>query len=188
VRQGLLDAAATLFAEDGIARTTVDEIAEAADVARQTVFNHFPYKEVLVLELVSDKIRLVATDAHALLENSTPALDVLSHVGERILVLAQDDPEQCAIVARELLSPDAERAERAAEYVPLCHLFEAILLQAREEGSVREELPLEIVAKRLSAAMASIVAESTTRESGALKVDLTVLFDIWLHGITERSL
>src|SRR5437660_4288083 len=183
VRQGLLDAAAVLFAEQGINGTTVDDIAQAADVARQTVFNHFAYKEAFVLEIVAEKITGVAADAYALLETGTAALDVLECVGARVLELALDDTEQSAIVARELLHPDAERAERAAEYIPLCHLMEAILIQAREEGSVRGDLALEIVAKRLSAAMASIVAETPTRSGDALRRDLKILFDIWLHGI-----
>jgi hypothetical protein len=152
------------------------------------VFNHFPYKEALALELVAEKITLVAADAHALLETGTPALEVLECVGGRVLQLALEDSELSAVVARELLHPDAERAARAAEYIPLCNLLEAVLVQAREEGSVRGDLALEVVAKRLSAAMASIVAETSTRAADALRRDLKILFDIWLYGITERSL
>jgi AcrR family transcriptional regulator len=44
-RQGISDAATLLFLERGFDRVTVDEIAEAADVGRMTVFNHFPRKE-----------------------------------------------------------------------------------------------------------------------------------------------
>src|SRR5579864_6074293 len=110
VRHGLLDAASELFAEQGINGTTVDDIARMADVARQTVFNYFAYKEALVLELVADKITGVAAHAHALLETGTPALEVLESVGTRVLELALDDAEQSAVVARELLHPDADRA------------------------------------------------------------------------------
>src|ERR1700684_2117544 len=44
-RQSISDAATLLFLERGFDRVTVDEIAEAADVGRMTVFNHFPRKE-----------------------------------------------------------------------------------------------------------------------------------------------
>jgi AcrR family transcriptional regulator len=188
IRQGLLDAASELFGEQGITHTTVDDIAQAADVARQTVFNHFPYKEAIVLELVANKVSVVAAEAHVLLETGTAALEALTCVGERVLEIALEDPERSSIVARELLNPDAERAARAAEHIPLCHLIEAILVQAREEGSVRGELALDVVAKRLSAALASLVAEASTRGADVLRRDLNILFDIWLHGITERSL
>ena len=44
-RQTISDAATRLFFEHGFDRVTVDQIAEAADVGRMTVFNHFPRKE-----------------------------------------------------------------------------------------------------------------------------------------------
>ena len=44
-RQGISDTATRLFFERGFDRVTVDEIADAADVGRMTVFNHFPRKE-----------------------------------------------------------------------------------------------------------------------------------------------
>jgi AcrR family transcriptional regulator len=44
-RQSISDAATLLFFERGFDDVTVDEIADAADVGRMTVFNHFPRKE-----------------------------------------------------------------------------------------------------------------------------------------------
>ena len=44
-RQAISDAATRLFMARGFDRVTIDEIAEAADVGRMTVFNYFPRKE-----------------------------------------------------------------------------------------------------------------------------------------------
>jgi AcrR family transcriptional regulator len=44
-RQAISDAATRLFMARGFDRVTIDEIADAADVGRMTVFNHFPRKE-----------------------------------------------------------------------------------------------------------------------------------------------
>ncbi|MFZ0478077.1 MAG: TetR/AcrR family transcriptional regulator [Terriglobales bacterium] len=44
-RQAISNAATLLFFERGFDHVTVDEIAEAANVGRMTVFNHFPRKE-----------------------------------------------------------------------------------------------------------------------------------------------
>ena len=44
-REGISNVATRLFLERGFDQVTVDEIAEAADVGRMTVFNHFPRKE-----------------------------------------------------------------------------------------------------------------------------------------------
>jgi len=45
MRESISEVATRLFNERGFDHVTVDEIAEAADVGRMTVFNHFPRKE-----------------------------------------------------------------------------------------------------------------------------------------------
>ncbi|MFI5709564.1 TetR/AcrR family transcriptional regulator [Kribbella sp. NPDC051620] len=49
-RQLISDVATTLFMERGFEHVTVAEVAKAADVAVQTVFNHFPTKEDLLFD------------------------------------------------------------------------------------------------------------------------------------------
>ena len=55
----LLEAAWRLFGEQGYDETTVAEIAEAADVAKGTFFNHFPTKESLAEALLSWRIGML---------------------------------------------------------------------------------------------------------------------------------
>ena len=50
-RQRISDAATRLFFERGFDHVSVDEIAEAADVSRMTVFNHFSRKEDMFFDL-----------------------------------------------------------------------------------------------------------------------------------------
>jgi AcrR family transcriptional regulator len=48
MRQRLLAAALELFEAQGFDATTIDQIADRADVARQTVLNHYPAKKDFV--------------------------------------------------------------------------------------------------------------------------------------------
>jgi AcrR family transcriptional regulator len=50
-RQKISDVATGLFIKRGFDKVTVDEIAEAADVSRMTVFNHFSRKEDMFFDL-----------------------------------------------------------------------------------------------------------------------------------------
>ena len=52
----LLDAARVLFAEKTVAKTTIDEITEAADVSRATFFNYFQSKNAILQELWVEQI------------------------------------------------------------------------------------------------------------------------------------
>ena len=67
-RQKISDVATRLFIERGFEAVTVDEIAEAADVSRMTVFNHFPRKEDLFFDLDEE----AREDLLASLQKRTP--------------------------------------------------------------------------------------------------------------------
>src|ERR1700759_4183620 len=80
-RRSISLAADRLFLERGFENVTVDEIAEAADVGRMTVFNHFPRKEDMFFDL-DDEIR---EDLRSALQRREPhvapieALRLLAH-------------------------------------------------------------------------------------------------------------
>jgi AcrR family transcriptional regulator len=186
VHHSLLEAAAELFRERGIAKTTVDDIARAADVARQTLFNHFPYKEAFALELTADNVEETTQRAHALLEAGTPALDVLPRVAEWVLDAAFSEGELAVVAARELLQPDPDRAARGASLLPLAGIFEAILLQGREEGSVRGDLELSIVASQLSGILRLTMMQVLTRDIEQLRRELALCFEMTFNGIRDR--
>jgi AcrR family transcriptional regulator len=61
-RQKISDVATRLFIERGFDKVTVDEIAQAADVSRMTVFNHFSRKEDMFFDL-DDEAREDLIDA-----------------------------------------------------------------------------------------------------------------------------
>ena len=52
-RDAILSAAETLFGARGIEAVSIDEIAEAADLAKGTVYNHFADKDALAAEIAA---------------------------------------------------------------------------------------------------------------------------------------
>lgn len=187
LHDALLNAARELFHERGFGGTTMDDIAESADVARQTVFNHFPYKEALALELASEGVQTVAQRAHALLESGVPALEVLECSADWMLTSALEEPEIARIVAHELFHSDTERSGRAADHVPVERIFEAVLAQAQEEGTLREDLPMDVAASRLSLVVIMLVGQAASMPAETLHRNLSVSFDMLFNGIIKRS-
>ena len=49
-RQKIIDVAMKLFYQQGFDSTTLEQIAEEADIARKTLYNHFPIKEDIIVE------------------------------------------------------------------------------------------------------------------------------------------
>jgi TetR/AcrR family transcriptional regulator, mexJK operon transcriptional repressor len=59
-RRAILDAATTLFLRDGYQATSMDQIAAAAAVSKQTVYKQFADKQSLFREIVADTVAEVA--------------------------------------------------------------------------------------------------------------------------------
>jgi AcrR family transcriptional regulator len=91
-RQRLADEAARLFAEHGYDAVSVSDVAKAAGVAEQTVYNYFPTKPDLVLdradELLERSRRAVAERSPSL----TPADSLREQVHSDIDHFAARDP------------------------------------------------------------------------------------------------
>ena len=81
-RQKISDEATRLFFERGFDGVKIDEIAEAADVSRMTVFNHFPRKEDMFFDL-DDEGRQDLLEALQKRKTETPPVEALRRFAHR---------------------------------------------------------------------------------------------------------
>jgi AcrR family transcriptional regulator len=87
-RQALIDAAGKLFAEQGYERTTVADIAAAADIGTRTFFSYFASKEELVFPEADARIQATLDAIAERGPADSPAdvlLRALSGVGDEIV-------------------------------------------------------------------------------------------------------
>jgi AcrR family transcriptional regulator len=70
-RERIVEAARTVFARQG-GEAQIDDIARAAGVGVGTVYRHFPHKDALLGELVTEKFRLFADNAERALKIEDP--------------------------------------------------------------------------------------------------------------------
>jgi TetR/AcrR family transcriptional repressor of mexJK operon len=75
-RRAILEAATEAFLRNGYRGTSMDEIAEAAAVSKQTVYKHFADKKRLFFEIVSSAVDEVSDPVHELVVNLQDSGDV----------------------------------------------------------------------------------------------------------------
>ncbi|HEX5402604.1 MAG TPA: TetR family transcriptional regulator [Pseudonocardiaceae bacterium] len=108
-RQRLLAEAQRLFRERGYAATSLEQIAEAAEVTKGAIYGHFANKEDLMLSALE---AAPAPDYSTTLnDESRPLLDRLTEFGRSVAVREPGDAEELAVFleffAALLRSPDA---------------------------------------------------------------------------------
>ncbi len=150
-RQRLLDAACEAFREEGY-QVSIDRIAARAQVARQTLYNHFPSKDALFAEVVRHAIQsvLVTLDRDGDVRTTLLAFSdayrakVLSTEGIAIFRTLTAQAPRCPALARQFFrqGPQTTR-KRLAEY----------LARAMQQGRLRRDDP-DFAAEMLAAMLA----------------------------------
>jgi AcrR family transcriptional regulator len=92
-RQQMLMAAADLFAERGYDSTSVEDIAERADVSKGTLYYHFETKEALVVELRRSMLAGTVEQTYAMLAQGQPPITVLEKLLLDRAAFTQKEPE-----------------------------------------------------------------------------------------------
>lgn len=147
LRDRIYQAAQALFLEYGFAATTVNQIAEAADVAQATFFNHFQSKAAI--------LGAMTEEVFAHLESLMS--EVLSRPGtpqERIRLFAQRVADETLAVrglAKDVLLELHQIGVQSGDVAP--HLagmrepFERMLREGQRERTVRDDFDAEFLAE-----------------------------------------
>jgi AcrR family transcriptional regulator len=158
LRDRIYQAAQTLFLEYGFAATTVNQIAEAADVAQATFFNHFQSKAAILnamTEEVFGRLELLMTE-------------VLSQPGapsDRIRCFARRVADETLAVrglAKDVLLELHQIGVQSGDVAP--HLagmrepFERMLREGQQDGTVRDDFAAEFLAEFVIGALNTTIS------------------------------
>ncbi|WP_421133360.1 TetR/AcrR family transcriptional regulator [Alteromonas sp. A079] len=98
-RRLILNAASSLFLQEGFANTSMDSVAKASGVSKQTVYSHFDSKDTLFQAAIKSKCQSYQLDTQHIDTVSTSDVSFeacMSKVGTQFIKLLQD-PETIAI-------------------------------------------------------------------------------------------
>jgi TetR/AcrR family transcriptional repressor of mexCD-oprJ operon len=168
VAAAILEAAAQIFAHRGD-DANLGDVADAAGVARATVYRYFPNRRRLLDELA----RTAAEDAHKRLTSArieeVPVEEGLSRAVRAFVDLG----DAFVVLVRERDRSEAREFERLVA-VPIRRLLEA----GRSAGRIRQDIPTAWLAESLFGLVASV------RRQGSLGRDDTVaaIAAVFLQG------
>ncbi|MFF4788300.1 TetR/AcrR family transcriptional regulator [Streptomyces sp. NPDC001276] len=179
-RQAIRTATYALIEEQGYDATTIEQIADRAEVSPSTVFRYFPTKEDIVLTDEYDEIMLEELRARPVDE---PWMDSLRHVMHKALALGMtDEPEVSRLRARLGVEVPAVRA-RMMESMSEAGLLIRQAIAART-GLDQDSLEVRVFAMSL---MGGLMEVSLYWAENGCKGELSDLMDqamdVLEHGL-----
>jgi AcrR family transcriptional regulator len=105
-RRKLIDAARTLFANQGVDNTRINEITELADVGFGSFYNHFVDKDAIVEAVLAETVAAQGAAIEAATREVADPAEVIAVAHRHFVRLARSDPEWAWLLIRLELSHD----------------------------------------------------------------------------------
>jgi TetR/AcrR family transcriptional regulator, cholesterol catabolism regulator len=184
-RERIIAAAAASFAEQGFDGTTVDDIAERADVARATVFNYFSDKQELLRAYLGQRgtrLRALLTDEAAREQDSAARLARL--LDTLAAFNTGNEPEWRAVLGawRQMRDPYGEGA-------PTAEVFSEVIAAGQAAGDFTADADPRAAALLLFDTYIGIVTRwfaAASPERFDLRAALQQALAVVLHGLTRQ--
>ncbi len=146
--QRILTVAAGLFAKEGYAAVSVNDIAAAAGGSKANVFHHFPTKDALYLAVIRSACEGFADELDAMAENHDDDGNRLRSIAISHMHHLMSNPDSTRLILREVFAEDSG-INRALIASILHQNFELIVRrvkQGQENGRFRKDVDSAMVA------------------------------------------
>jgi AcrR family transcriptional regulator len=191
-RRRIYSAAFELFLERGFDETTVEEIAERADVAKGTVFNYFPQKSSFLPAIFEHWVNRITEELGPIEEWSGTTRSKLEQLACFMANLGAESPElfRRAIFEHLRSIPDADGCMRAGPPVQqIVGMIRTVLSGGIEAGDVRSDLNLDHGASLVEAAVFKTLV-IWLMENGPfeeVRDEMSGKLDIIFEGVAPRA-
>ncbi len=184
MRQKLTAVAMELFEAHGYDSVTMEQIANSADVAKGTLYNHFPIKEALIAAWVHEEI-----------EHSREKLltEVRTHrrFRSRILVFLAASRGWCEANKAYLPAYLRYRLLDLGATVPgggmhtldgVGWTFAELIDEAQNDGELRDDLPAEQLAEFLAHMYLGVLLRWLSGKTPDLNAEFETMLNLFLEG------
>ncbi len=168
-RARILRSAGRLFASKGFDATPVEEIAEAADVSRATLFTYFNGKAGLVTELGDSMTDSFVADIEAVRAQATSTVEKFAAFFEISLERLEARTAFSKALIFETIGRRRDLAERKSRTVRMHSAFADLLRDGVANGDVRSDVDASLLAEVVAGAYLEILLSWVADPDGALR-------------------
>lgn len=183
IRHRIVAAAMELFERQGFANTTMEQIAEAADVARKTLYNHFPVKEAIADEYLKGISQELARKARPMLQDLPDTRSRLLAALDQTYAWVEINPEitkACLVYRMKNVCLNGEKQLTGTQST-----MAEIIRQGQKKGELRPDLALNRILIYIDLLRGSVVTDWLQDTSKFnLREEMAQMVDMLLYGIS----
>ena len=191
-KQGLLQSAIELFIAKGYDETTIDDIVEAADVAKVTFYYYFKSKEELILAIKENSIQEVLSRTEVLLSEQIAATEILHALISDISRWTEKNWRLLKVFASQRFGPMTQGeacCDEEENPVRFVDLLTQIIKHGQKSGQFRKEINASKAAYFLMLGLMheqfSWIAEGRKKSSLAFRLENCL--DFVLYGMMRKK-
>jgi AcrR family transcriptional regulator len=188
-REAILQAAHSLFKDQGYHGTSMRQIAESAEIALGGIYNHFASKEEIFSTVLIDYHPAHEVIPAVMRSDSSDVTAFVRHAAQIIMTTLNNRPDFLNLMFIELV-------EFRSQHIPLLYeqLFPRGLKMvqdfARDQRGLRS-IPVEVMLRAFLGLMFSLVITQALLGRGfegiGSEVEIEQYVEIFLHGILEEE-
>ncbi len=169
-----------LFEAHGFDAITMEQIAEAADLAKATLYSYFPSKEHIVAAYMRSEISRCLGGVQQMLERLPDTRARLRALFRGSTEWNLNHPQMMPIYVRHRMANGLDGAGQRSGFNE--HVL-AIVARGQDEGDLRRDLPAGTLTRHLQLLyMGEILAWMANQENYDLQAGLEVVVDLFLDG------
>ncbi|MFJ3950156.1 TetR/AcrR family transcriptional regulator [Streptomyces sp. Je 1-4] len=181
-RRVILEAAASVFDEQGYDRATIAEVLERAGVTKGALYFHFASKEQLALAVLEEQVVDIAVEPQKI------KLQEFVDSGQVLAFRLRSDPIQRG-AARLAVEQGSNHLDRKQSMLSWTRFVEGLLNEARDRGEILESIVVRETAELFVGAFAGLqmMSQALTNQAD-LSRRLTVFFEHTLPSIAVPAI
>lgn len=187
-RQKIIDTAMALFTRNGFEITTMEQIAAEADVARRTLYNHFPEKEAILSEYVQRSTRGSGPAGLAMLQHLPDTRTRIIQMLTVLLDWAETHQDIFQVYFAYRMHKKFQLREEPSMRSGFYDFVAEIVKLGQQAGELRTDVSVEILSNHLEHVYAVVVIDLIRGIRGTLlRKSIEENVDLFLDGAKKKE-
>ncbi|MBN3034975.1 MAG: TetR/AcrR family transcriptional regulator [Bacteroidales bacterium] len=174
-RKDIIDAAEKVFFSKGIEAATMEEIAEAAELSKGTLYLYFRNKEELQYAIKMRASEILGDQFLNQLDEKSNGIEMVERIGRSFIEFSKEFPDHFNLMMHfegknldNLNMEDPHIQKYFREESPLI-LFTRVIAKGQQDGSIRNDITAEVLTHNLWA-MTTGVLQFLTKQRMVLEL------------------